>query len=385
MTSGGELDYRVLILAPTGRDGPLVQAALSDGGIAALACTDVAVATAELKRGAGALLAAEEVLDSAGYRTLALALASQPPWSDLPVLVMRQAGGGSEALAKAVARLGNVTLLDRPMPVSTLVAAAHSALRARRRQYETRAAEQRKDTFIATLSHELRNPLAPIRNAARFLRSQHPGQERAGWAIDMIERQVDHLKRLVDDLLDVARLTQGKVVLQPETVELSQVVGSAIEVSLPLLESRRHNLRLALPDHPVQLHGDPVRLAQVLSNLLDNAAKYTPEGGDVELAAAVDADWVLISVTDNGIGLDHDEAAVSRLFTIFSQGEAENGAMHGGGLGIGLSLVKAFVEMHGGSVEARSAGPGQGACFAVKLPLPAAASVGGAPRQAAAS
>jgi signal transduction histidine kinase len=369
MTAALDLDQRVLILAPTGRDGKLMQQALMQAGLVAIVCADVAAALAELRRGAGALVAAEEALDSASYRALALQLATQPAWSDLPVLMLRMAGGGSEAMAIAAVRLGNVTLLDRPMPASTLVSAARVALRARARQYETRAAEQRKDAFIATLSHELRNPLAPIRNAARFLRNQHPVQDRAGWAIDLIERQVEHLKRLVDDLLDVARLTQGKVTLQLEAVDLAELVHGAIEVSLPLLESRRHRLRLSLPDRPVPLYADPVRLAQVFANLLDNAAKYTPEGGDIELSATVDGGSTTVVVADNGIGFVQDDSAVEHLFTIFAQAVPHADPSPAGGLGIGLSLVKAFVEMHGGTVQARSDGPGTGARFSVTLPL----------------
>jgi two-component system, sensor histidine kinase len=375
MKGVGELERRVLIFAPTGRDAPMMQRVLADADIPAAVCADGETTTAELRRGAALLLVAEEALDAAAYRTLAQVLASQPSWSDLPVLVLRLVGGGSEAMATAVTQLGNVSLLDRPMPASTLVSAVRTALRARMRQYETRAAEQRKDAFIATLSHELRNPLAPIRNAVRVLRHQRPQSDGSAWAVDMIDRQVDHLKRLVDDLLDVARLTQGKVVLQPEPVDLARLVESAVEVCMPLIESRRHRLQLALPEQPIRLHGDPIRLAQVLSNLLDNAAKYTPEGGQIEVLATADAGFATIAVADNGIGFEPDAESVAQLFAIFSQAGPAAGAGGSGGLGIGLSLVKAFVELHGGSVVARSDGPGKGACFWVRLPLHAQADV----------
>jgi signal transduction histidine kinase len=241
-----------------------------------------------------------------------------------------------------------------------------------------RHADRLKDEFLAMLAHELRNPLAPIRNALHLIRLA--GQEAdAGdnWAV--IERQVNLLVRLVDDLLDVSRISQGKIRLQKTPVDLGEVVARAVESSRPLIDARRHQLTVTMPPASVVVDGDAVRLVQVLANLLNNAAKYTPEGGRIELAAEAAAapsasgpGTALLRVRDTGVGIPAD--MLPHLFDLFTQSERTLDRADGG-LGVGLTLVRRLVELHGGKVQALSRGPGQGSEFVVRLPLARAAVV----------
>ena len=226
-------------------------------------------------------------------------------------------------------------------------------------------ADQRKDEFLAMLGHELRNPLTPIRNTAHVLGRLGSHEPQVRWAQEIIERQVAHLTRLVDDLLDVSRIVSGKISLQQETLSLAGTVDQALDMARPLIESKGQKIELRLPEIPVWLRGDPVRLVQVLLNLLDNAAKYTPEGGRIELAASVVEGMIEISLCDNGIGIPGELRP--RIFDLFQQGERALDRAQGG-LGIGLTLTKRLVEMHGGRIEAASAGPGLGSEFTLWLP-----------------
>jgi signal transduction histidine kinase len=234
-----------------------------------------------------------------------------------------------------------------------------------RSEMALRDANRRKDEFLAMLGHELRNPLAPIRNAVHVMRKLEPEERRLRWARDIIDRQVDHLSRLVDDLLDVSRIVQGKISLHPTTLDLDTVIDQAVEASRPLIEARNHDLLITISEHHVQVRGDRVRLAQVVSNLLNNAAKYTDVGGKIWLAVDASAFRVSIRVRDNGVGIP--EELLPHVFDLFSQAEQSLGRAQGG-LGIGLTLVKRLVEMHGGDIEVHSAGPGQGSEFSINLP-----------------
>jgi signal transduction histidine kinase/CheY-like chemotaxis protein len=239
---------------------------------------------------------------------------------------------------------------------------------------EAREADRRKDEFLAMLGHELRNPLAPIVSSLHLLRRYGADDPDVVSARNTIDRQVRHLTRLVDDLLDVARITRGKVKLQKHPVELARVVVTAVEACRPLLDARQHELSVVLPPETVWLDADPARLTQVLGNLLTNAAKYMEEGGEVTLTAELDgatADEgpagprVTIRVRDRGLGIPAE--MLPRVFDLFTQvGSALERAQ--GGLGIGLSLVKSLVTLHGGSVEAHSEGPGRGSEFVIHLP-----------------
>jgi len=235
----------------------------------------------------------------------------------------------------------------------------------RRRAGELVEAHRRKDEFLAMLAHELRNPLAPIRNAALLLAAGNLDGNLARETGGILERQVGHLSRLVDDLLDVSRIVRGKVELRREPVEIATVVKRAVEASRPLIVSQEHELSVSEPQEPVWVDGDPVRLAQVVSNLLNNAAKYMPPGGDIRLTVEHATGGVVIHVADEGIGISAE--LLPHVFDLFLQGDAGIERSQGG-LGVGLTLVKNLVEMHDGSVSARSDGPGLGSEFSVRLP-----------------
>jgi signal transduction histidine kinase len=238
-----------------------------------------------------------------------------------------------------------------------------------RAQNALQDADQRKDEFLAMLSHELRNPLAAIDGAVRLMQHKNLFDPQLAWARDVLGRQLEHLGRLIDDLLDISRISRGKITLRREPVELVTVIARAVETVRPLVEARRHELRVQMPDRPVRLHGDLVRLTQVVSNLLTNAAKYSDDGGHIELlvstAFGADGDQVEIRVQDSGIGIAADQ--LGQVFELFRQLENPL-ARKEGGLGVGLALARGLVEMHGGEIEANSPGIGRGSEFIVRLP-----------------
>ncbi len=224
---------------------------------------------------------------------------------------------------------------------------------------------RRKNEFLAMLAHELRNPLAPIRSAAEILRMLNIPDSNLLWASDVIGRQVEHLVRLVDDLLDISRITGGKIQLRVETVDAAVAVSRAVETSRPLIDSRRHALNVDLPAYPILVKADLVRLSQVLSNLLNNAAKYTEEGGRIDLEVSHEDGEVVFRVCDNGIGITPE--MLPRIFDLFTQVDRSLDRSQGG-LGVGLTLVRQLVEMHGGTVRVHSDGPNRGSVFVVRLP-----------------
>ena len=242
----------------------------------------------------------------------------------------------------------------------------HAEAELRRKVEQLADADRRKDEFLAMLGHELRNPLAPVSTALQLMRMHSDEPLRVARARETIERQVEHMTRLIDDLLDVSRITRGKIELRQEAVILSTLVARAVEAARPVIDERGHRLSLDLPEEPVTLRGDPARLEQVLANLLNNAAKYTDVGGRIWVRAFVEGERLVISVRDNGAGLTPEMS--SRVFDLFVQGP-EMRAYARGGLGIGLTLVRRLVEMHGGTAEARSDGPGLGSEFVVRLPI----------------
>jgi PAS domain S-box-containing protein len=244
---------------------------------------------------------------------------------------------------------------------------------ARENEAQLRLADRRKDEFLATLSHELRNPLAPIRTGLHLLKIADRNSDMAEQTRAMMERQMNHLVRLVDDLLEVSRISRGRLDLRRERVALGAVLESAVETSRPLILAAGHELRVSLPPEPLLLDADAVRLAQVVSNLLNNAAKYTRSGGRIALTARREANEALISVRDNGLGIPPD--MLGRVFEMFAQVDATLGRSQGG-LGIGLTLSKSLVELHGGRIEAHSEGLGKGSEFTLRLPLPVAATAG---------
>jgi two-component system CheB/CheR fusion protein len=229
-----------------------------------------------------------------------------------------------------------------------------------------READRHKDEFLAMLAHELRNPLAPIRNAVQALKMIGPPDPQIKKLRDMIDRQVTHMSRLVDDLLDVSRITRNKIELRKETLELMTAVVRAVETSRPLIDARKHRLTVSLPPDPAPIEGDLARLSQVISNLLDNAAKYTEEGGNISLTSEKVGSKVVIRVKDDGMGIPSH--ILPHVFDLFTQADRSLDRSKGG-LGVGLTLVRRLVELHGGSIEAHSTGPGKGSEFVIYLPL----------------
>jgi PAS domain S-box-containing protein len=234
-----------------------------------------------------------------------------------------------------------------------------------------READRRKDEFLAVLAHELRNPLVPMRNAVELLKAKGPLPEELEWSRGVIDRQVRLMARLLDDLLDVARIVRNTLELRYERVALGTVLEAALETSRPLIDAGRHELVVSVPPEPMHLRADPARLSQVFGNILNNAAKYTDPGGRIEVVARREGAQVVVSIKDSGIGIAPD--VLPKVFDIFTQSQQAIERAQGG-LGVGLSLVKRLTEMHGGTVEARSEGEGRGSEFVVRLPLDAAAS-----------
>lgn len=534
-------EQRVLVLAPTEADAVLTKTLLSEAGLHCCICKVLGELCHEVDVGSGAVLITEEVLVGDEAHSLVLALQRQPPWSDVPILLLTSRGADSPTAVWAMELLGNVTVLERPTRLTTLISGLRAALRARRRQYELRARvemmkqqgdrlrllweaaavlltteqpdammrglfakiasplgldayfnfmvdesgqalrmesctgiaesekcaierlnfgqaicgtvaveripivasfiqqsdepkarivkgfgirvyacnplmagdrllgtlsfasrekdyfepdeleflqaichyvayayerlrlikqlreeDEKKDEFLATLAHELRNPLAPIRNAAQYFRLKGPPDPDFQNARDIIDRQVGQMTRLVDDLLDISRITRGKIVLQQAPVSLALVLANAVEASRPLIEEAGHQLVISLPPVNLSVSGDAMRLSQVFGNLLTNAAKYTDPGGRIELATGTNADEVFVSVVDSGIGIAPEH--LPKVFDMFSQVDPALERSQGG-LGIGLALVRNLISLHNGRVEARSKGLGLGSKFTVTLPL----------------
>jgi len=390
------LALRILIVAPVGRDAPAIVELLQSHGHLARVCSALGEAAGELEHGAGALLLTEDSLDPDQVAALLPRLDRQPAWSELPVIILMTASERSaERLDRIAAAAGGVTLLERPLGAATFLRSIEVALRSRRRQYQVRDlleaqqaretelrdseerlrlaiaalrdADRRKDAFLATLSHELRNPLAPIRNAAEVLASPRLTPMQLRWTQSVIQRQAAHMASLLDDLLELTRVTQGKLQLRKQSCSIRSIIEAAMETARPLLEKKRHEVHIRVPDDIPPFMADPVRLAQAVSNLLTNAAKYTDAGGRIELSARLD-ERLRIAVEDNGIGIPAEQ--LGSLFTMFSQIPSAVGRSEGG-LGVGLALVKGLAELHGGTVHAHSDGAGKGSRFEIVLPFEA--------------
>ena len=365
-------ELRVLLQLVTSRDTDIAIAMLARSGIVAEACEDAAALAKEMAEGTGAVVIAEEVLDDQGYGRVLHALRSQPPWSDLPVIVAARSGAEALESSEAIEQLGNVTVLERPMRVSSLASSVQSALKARKRQYQLRStleglreADQRKTEFLATMAHELRNPLAPLRTALNIVSTQQPTPEKRKALHAMMDRQVTHMVHLIDDLMEVSRVTHGKIALRTSVIALGDVVRDAVEVTRPLITAAHQNLLLELPPVACHVLGDEVRLAQVFSNLLNNASKFTPSKGNIRVSMNWDEETVRVQVIDSGIGIPED--MLETVFGMFVQITGTQRAVHAG-LGIGLTLVRSLVELHGGRVYASSAGTNEGTTMTVELP-----------------
>jgi len=360
----GLVERRVLVLVAGAREAELTRRLLAEAGIHAECCEDARVLCQKLLEGGGAVLLAEEVLTDGALLQLKQAFASQQAWSDFPVLVFSATKPSDVTRAAAANALGNVTFLDRPVRVRTMVAAVQSALRSRLRQYEARRAIESRDKFLAMLGHELRNPLGAITFATSALARKNLIEPRPA-ELGVLERQARHLARLVDELLDVARVTHGKVTLERHELNLAEVAKGAFESFEHKAREQALSIGLDLPEAPLCVVGDRQRLEQVIGNLLANAIKYTPQGGRVTLRLSGTADTVVLSVTDTGVGLEPH--MTERVFDPFAQADHTLDRSQGG-LGLGLALVHSIVALHGGSVRAQSQGLGTGCCFEVRLP-----------------
>ncbi len=370
------LEGRVLLLPLAGEEA--VAAVFQAAGITLTVCEGICAVCLEIERGAAVAIVPDEAILNDKDRRLARLLSGQPCWSDLPLIVPTDPNQSSSS-ARALESVGHMTLVWRPIEFRPLVSAVQAALRDRCRQYARRAefaererqaealreADRQKDAFLAMLAHELRNPLAAVNHAVKVLKLS-PDADSRKWASDVVERQVQQLVRLIDDLLDVSRITSGKIRLKKDFMDASSVLDQAVETARSMIDERRQTLTVCVERGRLPLHADAARVGQIVLNLLTNAAKFTDHGGHIELSAQGVGDQAIISVRDDGMGI-HPEK-LPEMFRLFSQGDRSL-ARSEGGLGIGLTVVEKLAELHGGSVEARSEGPGRGSEFVVRLPL----------------
>ncbi len=381
MHGSGELSERVLILTPTGKDAPLVASALSPT-FGVEICSGPQALGAALTQGVGAVLIAEEAITPELLGELVAGVDRQEPWSDVPFVVLagrppaRNLPDWAERdVLRQLEPLGNVTVIERPVRIRTLVGVVRVALESRRRQQQMRvlhesvqALNHGKDQFLAMLGHELRNPLSAVRTALGVL--QHPKNRtqdpRLGRCLDIIDRQSLAMGRMLEDLLDVSRVSLGKVRLEWQQVELAHLVRSAVETLQQAAHAQGQSLTVSGPREGLRLRGDPVRLEQVTNNVVGNALKYTPRGGNIQVTLGRDGPDAVLSVKDDGIGLEPD--LLPKVFDLFTQGRMGLDRAQGG-LGVGLALVDNLVRMHGGRVAVTSEGAGKGCEFRIHLPL----------------
>ena len=386
-------NLRVLLLPPTSRDAEALQTLLTGEGFECEPCKTMSDVCARLNRGAGAIVVSEESLYS-GHQGLASWVAAQPVWSDLPIIVLSKSGTEFPALATIIATLGNVSILERPVRMTTLISIVRSALRARERQYQVRdhladrksieeqrtilldaeraaradaeRAGQLKDEFLATLSHELRTPLNAVLGWAQLLQMPSVTEKEMAEGVTIIERNARAQAQIIEDLLDMSRIISGKVRLEVQNLDLASVIRAAVETVQPAAFAKEIRVRAMLDSVDAPINGDPNRLQQVFWNLLSNAVKFTPKGGKVDVALERVNSHLKVTVTDNGEGID--PAFLPHVFDRFRQADATASRAHGG-LGLGLAIVRQLVELHGGTVAVRSEGRNRGSSFIVSLPM----------------
>jgi two-component system, sensor histidine kinase len=369
---------RALIWA-AGRDGPLTCEFLKEAGHEAYACASCPQLCQELQRGAGVLILAAEFLSDPGISALSRLLAEQPPWSDIPLIIIAGHATRGKAPARLRAEFGGASVLHRPLSLDTLYSTVEAGLRARRRQYQVRDllqqredAERRREEFLAMLAHELRNPLAPIRTGLQVLRLTE-SRDTAERTRQMIERQVANLSRLIDDLLEVSRITRGRISLQKQTVDVAETLRAVAESRARIAAEKGLRIHTQLAGGPLLVSADPVRLEQMFDNVLANSIKFTPASGSIDIGVSREGPEIVTRIKDTGIGIP--AAMLGRVFDLFAQAERPLDRSHGG-LGIGLTVVKTLAELHGGSVSAASEGEGRGAEVVIRLPADDHAKVG---------
>ncbi|MBX9678437.1 MAG: response regulator [Gemmataceae bacterium] len=371
MNESEALDLRVLVWA-AGRDGALTSSILADAGFGCRNCREVPDLCAEAEKGAGCIVIASELLTQNAIDCISRIISKQPAWSDLPVILVGGDADSPTTWENSLEWLGNLSFLSRPLALPTLITTVRMALRARRKQYQVRdllhqrmEADRRKDEYLAMLAHELRNPLAPMRSAAELLRLKRPEDGGFERARDIIARQVAHMSRLVDDLLDVARITRGRITLHKETLDVSKALGELVSMMAPMAQERLLELTTDLPASPLYIDADPARFQQMVGNALSNSFKFTPAGGRVIVSANRDGGAAEIRVRDTGVGISAEQ--LRNVFDLFAQTERTLDRTQGG-LGIGLTVLRALAERHGGSVELSSEGEGLGAEATIRLP-----------------
>jgi signal transduction histidine kinase/CheY-like chemotaxis protein len=379
-------DQRILVLAPGPEDAALIRTVADTARLPNHACADIGELCREFAAGAGALLVAEEMLDPPALRRLVEALGRQPPWSDVPVVTLFGAvEGGPDVglrMLDLLEPLGNVTVLERPASAVTLASALRAALRARRRQYQVRdlsAKQERslrqRERFLTLLAHELRDPLGAVRHATQVL--DRVGSQ-ASLAVEqraVIVRQTSRMAHLIEDMLDVYRVLAGKVAVPRVPVDLRRVAALCLQALAGEFEAMRQRVTFSAGAGPLTVEGDAQRLGQVITHLLTNASRHTPQGGRIDLSLERDDGEAVVRVRDTGVGLPPDK--LPHLFEQFAEAEAEADLENQpeARLKMGLTLVHRLVELHDGRVSAWSRGPGKGSEFIVRLPLKAAEAV----------
>lgn len=378
------LGEHVVVLAPFGRDAPVVRALLQEGGVQTTLAPDMGDLLHQLREGRGAAILTEEALAPGTLSELMRLLDEEPPWSDVPILLLLAQGDGARPaeaarLVSALTATPNVTALTRPVAAITLATAAQSALRARRRQYQVldllvreRAAREQaeeatrmKDEFLASVSHELRTPLSAILLWGQLLEAGKLDAEQAAHAARSIVSGAETQSRLIEDLLDVSRMLSGKLRVELAARELEPLLLAALQLVQPMAAAKGVRLEARAPRVGALVCIDADRVQQIFWNLLSNAVKFTPRGGHVALSLLSEPHHLRVVVQDSGQGI-HPEL-LPHVFERFRQGDAP--LQRRGGLGLGLSIVQHLVDLHGGSVSASSEGEGRGATFVVRLPI----------------
>lgn len=381
-----DFEDRTLILAPTGNDASLTAGFLASAGVAPKVVATVDELVTAILAGCGAVIVAEEVFSHTAVLRLFGQLKDQPSWSDVPVILITT---GGQAGADRIRRLaaygtgGNVSILERPFRPSTLVSVVEAALRARRRQYQTRKllaeldraretaeqASRAKDDFLAALSHELRTPLNPV----LLLTTDHANDptlpEQLRQDFELIARNVSLEARLIDDLLDLTRITRGKLILELRSLDVHRAVREASATTRSDFAEKNIGLTIDLRATQYTVAADEVRFQQILWNVLKNAAKFTPSGGHVTMETFNDDGHIAVRITDSGVGMTGDE--LDRVFEAFRQGNhaRPNSGHRFGGLGLGLAICRMLATAHGGTIIAESPGLGRGSSFTLSLPL----------------
>lgn len=363
----GDESQRILFLPQNPYDAQTARELFSEIGVEVIACDDLRALVEELKRGAGCLLLTTERLGEDDFKRLQCFVESQPAWSDLPILLVTR-GETLNAPTSKLLEIANASLIDRPVRVKSLLSTVQSALRDRRRQYEIRRSIANRDSFLAMLGHELRNPLAAIVLALEELEEN----DASAPALGIIRRQSGNLERIVDDLLEVSRISRGTMSFDKRPVDAVEVVRETTAAFSQLAQKQDLAMRVTVPDEQNVVDGDSVRLQQALGNLLSNAVRYTPDGGTIEVDVRREGEQVVISVQDPGMGIP--EEMLDRVFDLFAQAHGEFSRREGG-LGLGLSLANSIVEAHDGQLTAESGGEGLGSRFSIRLPLSRAAAV----------